>query len=115
MTEPDEWLGLEPVAKHSGGPCRLQAQGPPVLVFHAEFGELYRAPGLQARGSRDRRSPLYPLAGRQEPDDPPLLAHPPPAARVAAVRAERAEREGPLPPVLHAAAGAAGQVSKSVS
>ena len=102
--------GLEPGAEQIARAGRFETKGPPVLVVRAELGELHRAPGLVGQLTGARRDSR---AGQRVPVDSPLLAYRPPAVRGTAVLAERAERKGPLLPVLHTTAGAAGTIEDS--
>ena len=97
---------LQRAAKRVGGTGGLESQGPPGLTARADLGKLHRARRLRGP-TRDARHD--PSAGEPELADTPSLVHHAPGGWFGIKRAERPERERPLPPGLEATTGAARQ------
>ena len=95
---------LQRAAQHVGGTGRLESQGPPGLTARADLGKLHRTRRLRGP-TRDARHD--PPAGQPELADTASLVHHGPGGRSGIIRAERPERERPLPPRLEATTGAA--------
>jgi hypothetical protein len=95
---------LQRAAKQVGGTGRLKSQGPPGLTSRADLGKFHRARRL---GGPTRDARHDPPAGEPESADTSSLVHHGPGGRSGIIRAERPERERPLPPGLKATTGAA--------